>query len=521
MNVKQRGQLSPGCAALFGLPFIAVGVGMAVWSIADVDDVLEARAWRAVPAELDHVELKVHRDREGVESYRAVARYHYEVDGRRFTGDRVNLHGGGDNLGNYHQRTHRRLMQAWKSGEPVTVYVNPERPADAAIDRGLRVEILLFRMLFVVIFGGAGVAMLLGFVRARWRKREATKAADRHPEEPWLARPEWETGEIRSSSQTMWGALIFAVLWNLVSWPALLAAGEALRGGPSPAWLVLAFPLIGAALAVGAASSVTRRLRYGVSVLKLRTWPPRVGETVAGEVRTRVKDGGGKRFQLKLAQKERVVERSAASDSRSVRWVERYAEELELPLSRALRGGEGWTLPFSFDLPTHQPPTDFVEGKLAWFLEAKAGRGFGQFHAEFEVPVVEREIEKRVDVDETPGSGRSCPRELNVPLGPPTGPWQEEACASCGGHLLSGDGAEALLHRQGLELPTLKRLVDEMGTPSLNCPHCRTRMAQVQVRGQWVDLCSGCGALWLDDGELSALEPGGVRSDAVGGARTA
>jgi Zn-finger nucleic acid-binding protein len=38
------------------------------------------------------------------------------------------------------------------------------------------------------------------------------------------------------------------------------------------------------------------------------------------------------------------------------------------------------------------------------------------------------------------------------------------------------------------------------------CPLDRSRMKKAEIAGLTVDLCGSCGAIWLDDGEITALK---------------
>jgi Zn-finger nucleic acid-binding protein len=71
---------------------------------------------------------------------------------------------------------------------------------------------------------------------------------------------------------------------------------------------------------------------------------------------------------------------------------------------------------------------------------------------------------------------------------------------------LWADAAEALLHRDlDLEIAELHELARSYAGKSLNCPCCIAKMSPLQLKGESVDLCLGCGALWLDPGEIQAI----------------
>jgi hypothetical protein len=59
----------------------------------------------------------------------------------------------------------------------------------------------------------------------------------------------------------------------------------------------------------------------------------------------------------------------------------------------------------------------------------------------------------------------------------------------------------------GISREILLELTRE-GPRRLVCPGCSRRMTLTLARGVQVDLCSGCGGAWLDDGELTTLTRG-------------
>lgn len=83
-------KLGMGCAALFAIPFAGLGVVTFYFFVST----LAASARRSdgveVPAVITHAELKASRIRRST-AYDAVARYRYEIGGKRYDGDCVSL----------------------------------------------------------------------------------------------------------------------------------------------------------------------------------------------------------------------------------------------------------------------------------------------------------------------------------------------------------------------------------------------------------------------------------------------
>ena len=183
--------------ALFALPFAAVGAWMA-WSVGST----LYSAWQMS----DWVTTEAHLSAGGYETssgdsdtYEAYAKYTYTWNGRTYTGNRVGIASGADNIGDYQQETGRELQRAADSGQPVTVYVDAEDPSQSILDPGIRWWLIGFKMIFVVVFGGVGFGLLIGVFMAEPEKDSSDPA---FADTPWLLNDDWQTNEIRSGSRS-------------------------------------------------------------------------------------------------------------------------------------------------------------------------------------------------------------------------------------------------------------------------------------------------------------------------------
>ncbi|MCB1037705.1 MAG: DUF3592 domain-containing protein, partial [Acidobacteria bacterium] len=235
--------LGAGCLILFSLPFAAVGVFMGHLAFRSLSAWQEMRSWQEVPALILEASLETSSSSDS-DTFSVRARYEYTFEGQHYTGDRVAIHGGSDNIGSFHQRVAAELGRYRDSGKPFRCFVDPEAPRRSILYRELRPGLLAFYGLFVVLFGGAGFGMmgLAVWGRRRIRSDEKTRAA--LPDEPWKWRPEWKEGRIVSGSRkVMIGAWVFAGLWNLISSPLIFVLPkEVLERKNYPALLGILFP---------------------------------------------------------------------------------------------------------------------------------------------------------------------------------------------------------------------------------------------------------------------------------------
>lgn len=73
------------------------------------------------------------RDEGGENGWRAHVRYRYEVDGRTYENSRIAV---AVEYGREGRQAHQELAARFPAGAHVTVYHNPQNPADAALIKG-------------------------------------------------------------------------------------------------------------------------------------------------------------------------------------------------------------------------------------------------------------------------------------------------------------------------------------------------------------------------------------------------
>jgi hypothetical protein len=97
-----------------------------------------------------------------------------------------------------------------------------------------------------------------------------------------------------------------------------------------------------------------------------------------------------------------------------------------------------------------------------------------------------------------------CPRD-DSSLNDGAGALGEDVCGTCQGRFLDAQATRRLfVDVMGIPEHILFELARE-GAHKIKCPACATSMTEGFARGVQVDLCRGCGASWLDGGELTRL----------------
>ena len=394
--MKKR-QLSPWFLTLFSLPFLGVGIFMG-WLVYSTYAEAEAmKEWNEVPAVITHAELESHSGDDST-TYECIATYEYEVDGKKYVGDRVAIGSGSDNIGSYQRDKARELKGYFKSKKPFRCYVDPADPNNAVLYRELRTEMLGFYAIFVAAFGTAGLGMFIGSLVMMRKQRVADTALQRHPGEPWRVKPEWTEGRIRSSG--LGGVFfmgMFAVIWNAISTPMVLfVILPEIADGNYILVVFLSFPLIGLAVFGAFLYMLLRHFRYGVSVFHMAKVPGILGGPLSGAVMTKVKVSPTEAFEVKL-------------ENRRVSGNGKHSNTITLwKTSRRLRGDLAEddpthsAIPVLFAIPFDAEETS-LEEQISWHLTVEAKTPGIDYKAEFEVPVFRTE-ESREDfvLDEEP-----------------------------------------------------------------------------------------------------------------------
>lgn len=368
---------------LFALPFFSVGVWM-LWSISStVFNAWQMSDWAPVEARLSTAGYSTHR---GDDSYtfEAYARYSYEYFGQTFSGDRVSLASGGDNIGDYQQNLGSRLSAAMGRGETITVWVNPDDPSQSIVDRSLRWGLLGFKSIFLFVFGGVGLGLLIVIWRAPAEK-DAT--LPEYVQSPWLLNDKWLTPSIRSDSKSaMWGSWLFASLWCLISAPLpFLIYEEVLEKQNYLALVGVLFPIVGVGLLIWAIRRTLEWYRFGATPIVLDPYPGSIGGHVGGTIETKLPFNSSNKFMLTLSSLHAYV--SGSGDSRSKREKALWQDEL---IAHTESGPSGTRLSFRFDVPAglkESDPEQFGDSYHTWRLNVRAKLDNADLDRDFNLPV--------------------------------------------------------------------------------------------------------------------------------------
>ncbi len=387
-----------GCLALFGSVFLLAGLVIGGFAVVNLWHWWDARDWEPVPARILSADLSQHRDSDGATTYQAKAEYQYEWAGQRYTGDRVGFSGGADNVGDFHHDAFRELDSARRTGRPVTIWIDPDDPAESVVYRQMRWGLFSLMMLFPLLFGGVGAGIIVFSIYGGRKAKQEQSKQGAHPDAPWRWREEWQDGVLSTSSKNlMWMIVAFATLWNLISLPVLFfVPEEVLDKGNYLALLGLLFPLVGVGLIVWAVLLWKRWRRFGCTRLVLKTMPAALGGALEAHLELPSALPSDAELDLRLSCVHRRVSGSGKNRSTHEDYLWQDDLRIELAGARRMPGGH---LPVRFRLPADQPQSDWAKARsqIIWRLDVSSDIPGVDYRAQFDLPVFDRGPEYHLD----------------------------------------------------------------------------------------------------------------------------
>jgi len=368
--------------SLFALPFFGVGVWM-LWSVsATFVDAWQMHDWVQVEARLSRGGYETHSGDDS-NTYEAFASYSYYFDGQQYYGDRVSLSKGADNIGSYQEDIGSKLRNVASSGGSLMVFVDPAMPSDSIVDRGVRWGLVGFKSIFIFVFGGVGLGLLIAIWRAP-KEKDAT--LPEYQGAPWLLNNDWQTATIRSTSKaSMWGAWIFAAIWNLISAPLpFVLYAEVFEKQNYIASVGLLFPLVGIGLLVWAVRRTREWTRFGPAPVTLDPFPGSIGGHVGGTIDLKLPFNANNEFAVTLTNVHSYT--SGSGKNRSQRETAVWQKNL---IAHAATGPNGTRLTFRFDVPEdcRQSDTEKDDSYHVWRLNLRATLAGADLDRDFELPV--------------------------------------------------------------------------------------------------------------------------------------
>lgn len=371
---------------IFGLPFFAVGFYFLIATAHSIYDVIRMASWPQTQGTLTSANARSSSSADST-TYYVAAQYRYRVEGVEYTGSRVAIHGGSDNVGEFQRRLGSQLELMYLNQEPVTVYYNAADPADAVLNREIRWEMIGFKSIFIIVFGGVGLGMMIFGYRGK-----RTIVSPETTGKPWLSRPEWADNRIRSSARSgMYAIWSFAGIWNAVSLPCCFAVPDVWRKEGALALLILLFPMVGLGLIFWALKRTREWRCFGNTPLTMDPFPGAIDGDVGGEIELNVPYQSTLVCEVTLSCLFNYETGSGDDSSRQerVEWQESGYAQVE-------RTTQGMLLRFRFAVPAGLHASEEETGNhYLWRLSIKAELPGGDLNRSFTIPVYATEESSR------------------------------------------------------------------------------------------------------------------------------
>lgn len=238
----------------------------------------------------------------------------------------------------------------------------------------------------VIIVSAGFIVLIFGIVAKKTSLGEQLKASlAENPEKPWLQRPDWSAGRIKSSGipdakayLTM--GIVFCVLGVII---ACLMVPMAIHTKNYSDLVGLFFPMVGIIFLTSVVRKIRANRRFGDCIFEMASVPASLGGSLQGNIRTALPLISGQKMTLEISCIQRTV--SGVGQHRraneKILWNEQKVLKVPAPPSSG-----GGTIPVLFDIPPNQPQSRLTGGEtINWRLEAKMPQV--NFHATFDVPV--------------------------------------------------------------------------------------------------------------------------------------
>ena len=250
---------------IFGLFFLLPAIVLLVMGPLDTLRIhFMTSTWDQVPAQLNDIQVESHYGDDST-TYSLSSSYTYQYFGTSYKGSRVGYDTSNDNIGDWHSETASDIRRAASSGQ-LTVWVNGDNPSESYLVRDVRLYKMFFTLIFVLVFGGVGVGVMLFGLHS---SKKATH----------------DNGIVYSGQNyTHWVLGFMAFIFTAISLPAVLAIPSEMASGNPAILVVIVFPLIGAGLGFGAYKSLKNWRYYGPTPLLMNPCPGKNNGQVGGEI---------------------------------------------------------------------------------------------------------------------------------------------------------------------------------------------------------------------------------------------
>jgi len=233
-----------GCTLLFGLFFFLPGLGVAGFlGVRPLLQVLAAQQWTATPATVLASEVKSSSSSDG-NTYSVHIEYRYAWIESTYTSSRYDFVTGSSSG----YKNKQRIVDQHPVGSTITAWVNPNNPAEAVIDRSVKLfyfGMIAFGGVFMLVGGGVMVMSFVGRKKAGEPPPPLSSTAGSRVDSIPARRVTDASGTlVLTPSAGPWmkalGALFIALFWNGIVSVFLFQVVKSFQKG-RPEWILVLF----------------------------------------------------------------------------------------------------------------------------------------------------------------------------------------------------------------------------------------------------------------------------------------
>lgn len=240
----------------FGVFFLA---GIAVIYLGTIHPLYQAAVamgWQETPCTVDSSQVLVSKGSKGGSTYRIEVVYHYRCEGQAYTSKRYQFSSGSSSG----REGKQRVVDQYPQGRETVCYVNPAKPGEAVIKRGLNLEMLygLFGLPFLIV-GALGIFLFPRMARSQYYGQYGQVSSQKKAV-PTFTPASAEPAPLKSQMSPLGqflGITAFALFWN--GFIGVFVYMIFFRHADTTPWFakafILVFALIGVLLLLGAGSS--------------------------------------------------------------------------------------------------------------------------------------------------------------------------------------------------------------------------------------------------------------------------
>jgi hypothetical protein len=236
------------------------------------------------------------------------------------------------------------------------------------------------------VFLIVSIAMLIGLFYGAKRSKAVREKRAEHPDQPWLWRADWAEGIVRCEGKvTVWAVCGFALVWNVISWGAVVAMwADLFSGKEKGVYFVLLFPFVGLFMIWWAAYAFFQYRKFGVSVFRMLANPGVLGGTLRGAVEIPVQVSPSDGFKVRLLCVHRYT--SGTGDNRSTHEDTKWEDEKIIRKDLLSHDRTRTGVPVFFNIPYRLPRSN-ESPTYIWKLQIGADVPGIDYKSEFHVPV--------------------------------------------------------------------------------------------------------------------------------------